>query len=93
MHVLTMMALLRIIGVEAVGGLFLVAIILAVLVGLVSTVFWIVELVDVLRREFPEPNTKLVWVVVILFTHALGALIYYFVGKEQGRLPGSGGIV
>ncbi len=55
----------------------------------VPTVFWIVELIDAARRQFSEPNLKIVWLLVIFFTHALGALIYYFAGKEQGVLPGT----
>ena len=51
-------------------------------------VFWIIELIDVARREFPDPNTKILWVLVILFTHTIGAIIYYFAGKPQGTLPG-----
>lgn len=52
------------------------------------TVFWIIELVDAARRQFSEPNLKIVWLLVIFFAHILGALIYYFVGKKQGILPG-----
>ena len=54
------------------------------------TVFWIVELVDAARREFSEPNLKVVWLLVIFFAHFLGAVIYYFVGKKQGVLPNAG---
>ncbi len=68
------------------GALFLIYFGLIAL-AILSSVFWIVELVDVARREFPDPNTKVVWVVVIVLTHGIGALIYYFVGKPQGYLP------
>ena len=56
------------------------------LLGLALTVFWIVELVDIARREFPDQNTKVLWLIVVLLFHGLGSLIYYFVGKPQGRL-------
>jgi len=59
-----------------------------VLISLASFVFWIVELIDVYRREFRDPNTKLLWVLMVVFLHGLGALIYYFAGKAQGWLPG-----
>ncbi len=66
-----------------------IIILVTLLFVLLPTVFWIVELVDAARRQFPEPNLKIVWLLVIFFTHALGALIYYFVGKQQGVLPGT----
>jgi hypothetical protein len=53
---------------------------------LLPSVFWLVELIDVLRRSFPEPSVKIVWVLVVIFTHFIGALIYYFVGRKQGTL-------
>ena len=70
-------------GFFAVWGLVLVT-------GLAFTVFWIVEIIDVLRRDFVEPFNKIIWLLVVFFLHGLGALIYYFVGKPQGRLPGNG---
>ena len=58
------------------------------LVGMGLTIFWIVEVVDVARRVFPDQNTKLVWLLVVVLAHGIGALVYYFVGKNQGVLPG-----
>ena len=64
----------------------LLVLFVALCIGL--TIFWIVEVVDAARRVFPDQNTKLVWILVIVFTHGIGALLYYFVGKSQGVLPG-----
>ena len=59
-------------------------------IALAATVFWIIELVDVARRQFSDPTMKIVWLLIILLCHVLGALIYFFVGKPQGSLPGQG---
>ena len=59
-----------------------------ILLALASFVFWIVEIVDVARREFKDSNTKLLWLLVVILAHGLGALIYYFAGRPQGWLPG-----
>lgn len=60
-----------------------------VAIGLGTTIFWIVELIDVVRREFPDTNIKVIWVLVILLGHFIGSLVYYFVGRQQGQLPGA----
>jgi formate hydrogenlyase subunit 3/multisubunit Na+/H+ antiporter MnhD subunit len=74
------------------SGGFLIGIVLFygffILLGLASFVFWIVELIDVARREFRDSSTKTIWLLVVIFAHGLGALIYYFAGKPQGWLPG-----
>ncbi len=57
-----------------------------IVIVLLPTIFWIMQLVDVLRRHFPEPNNKIIWALVVIFTHFIGALIYYFVGRKQGTL-------
>lgn len=62
-------------------GLFMLAM-------LAFTVFWIVELVDVARREFPDSNTKIMWLLVVLLAHGIGAIIYHIVGRPQGAIPG-----
>jgi hypothetical protein len=47
-------------------------------------VFWIWMLVDCIGNRRLTTSEKVVWVLVIFFLHALGALIYYLVGS--GRL-------
>ena len=59
-----------------------------ILLSLASLVFWIVEIVDAARRQWPDPNTKIIWLLVVVLLHGLGALIYYFAGKPTGWLPG-----
>jgi len=59
-----------------------------ILIAIASTVFWIVEIIDVVRRDFIEPNNKIIWLLVIIFLHFFGAILYYFIGKQQGTLPG-----
>ena len=59
-----------------------------ILLLLASFIFWIVEVIDVARREFRDPNAKIIWLLVVVFLHGLGAVIYYFAGKPSGWLPG-----
>lgn len=43
----------------------------------------LVALVDVIRSDFRGPNDKLIWVIVILFLNIVGALLYFFIGRNQ----------
>lgn len=45
-------------------------------VGLIATIFWFWMLVDLLKRK--KFKDKLVWVVVLIFLHVVGAILYYF---------------
>jgi len=56
--------------------------------GLASFVLWIVALVDVTRRQFKDPNDRMVWVLVVALAHGIGAIIYMVAGKHKGWLPG-----
>lgn len=40
-------------------------------------------LIEVLTRETNEGNTRLIWTLVIIFTHWLGALIYIFARRQE----------
>ena len=53
------------------------------LVGILGTIFWIWMLVDVVTNEPSEGNDKIVWVLIVLFAHLPGALIYYFVRRPE----------
>jgi uncharacterized membrane-anchored protein len=53
------------------------------LTGLLFFVFWIIMLIDAITRKFKEDSEKVIWVLVIIFTAFIGALIYYFVVYEK----------
>ncbi|TCJ18609.1 hypothetical protein EPD60_03665 [Flaviaesturariibacter flavus] len=40
-------------------------------------------LVSLLRANFKDTNTKLIWVLVVLFVPLAGALLYFFIGRRQ----------
>jgi len=48
-------------------------------------VLWIWMLIDVLKRDFKEENDKIIWVLVVVLTHWIGALIYYFTIKKKDK--------
>ena len=45
--------------------------------------FWIWMLVECLTKESDTGNTKVTWLLVILFAQIIGALIYYFARRPQ----------
>ena len=47
--------------------------------------FWLVMLIDCLKRDFRKDIEKVVWVLVLVFLHLLGALVYYFVVKINDK--------
>jgi len=52
-------------------------------IGIIGTIFWIWMLVDCAMKEPSQGNDKLIWVIIILFTHLLGGLLYFFVRRPQ----------
>lgn len=53
-------------------------------VALALFAFWIWMLVHAITNKGLRDTEKLIWVLVILFTHFIGALIYFFIGKPKG---------
>lgn len=53
-------------------------------IGIALVVFWIVAIIDVIQREFPGENDKLIWVLVVVLAGWIGALIYWFAGRDKG---------
>ena len=69
------------IGGAAVGLGFLFIIGLVVL----ASVFWIWMLVDCLGSALPSTE-KLIWTLVILFLHLLGAVLYFAIVRQRRNL-------
>ncbi len=65
-------------GVLVAGGLFLfwVGLIIA------SVVVWIWALVDAIKNPRLDDSSRLLWVIVIVATQIVGAIIYFAVGRS-----------
>ena len=50
---------------------------------LTASIFWIWMLIHAIINKGLPDNEKLLWVLVILFTHLIGAVIYFFVGRPK----------
>jgi prolipoprotein diacylglyceryltransferase len=57
------------------------------LVALLGFLFWLWMLIDCATKEPDQGNTKIVWIIIIVFTNLVGALVYFFV-QRQRRLEG-----
>jgi Phospholipase_D-nuclease N-terminal len=53
------------------------------LVAFSGFAFWIWMLVDCATNESDLGNTKIVWILVILFANIVGALVYFVVRRPQ----------
>jgi hypothetical protein len=54
-------------------------------IALASFAFWIWMLVDCATKEPSAGNDKVIWILVIIFTHWIGALIYYLVRRPERK--------
>ena len=45
--------------------------------------FWLWMLIDCATKEPSTGNDKLIWILVIIFAHWVGALIYFIVRRPQ----------
>ena len=56
---------------------------LGILVVALLAIFWVWMLVDAVTRKFKTDAEKIVWVLVIILTHIIGAVIYYLAVKMR----------
>lgn len=56
---------------------------LAILVSVLAFALWIWAIVDCAMNEPSEGNTKVVWILIIVFTHWVGALLYLIVQRPR----------
>jgi hypothetical protein len=65
---------------------------------LVSTIVWIWAIVDAVRVEDDsrfQSGNKIIWVLIIVLTHIVGAILYFLIGRPKEGTPpratGTGG--
>lgn len=49
--------------------------------------FWIWMLISAVQNQGLNEGEKIAWVLVIVFAHWLGALLYFFVGHPKRHTP------
>lgn len=69
---------------------FLIIFTLLIIVNILGFVFWVWTIIDCATNEPSEGNDKIIWILIIIFTNWLGALIYFLVRrptriKELGK--------
>jgi hypothetical protein len=52
-------------------------------IGVGGTILWIWMIVDCATKEPSEGNDKLIWILIIVLTHWVGALIYLLVRRPK----------
>jgi hypothetical protein len=57
---------------------------LILLISVFATIFWIWMLIDAAINERGTTD-KVVWVLIVLFLHFVGAAVYYFVRYRPRR--------
>ena len=55
-------------------------------IGILGTAFWIWMLAECATKERSEGNDKVVWTLIIIFTHLIGAALYFFLRRPQRRV-------
>ena len=55
------------------------------ILSILSLVFWILMLVDSIKKKYRHKDDKIIWVLVIVLAGVIGALIYYFVVKRKNK--------
>lgn len=55
---------------------------LLLIFGLVSFIFFIVALVDILKSEFRGYN-KIVWLLLVILLPTIGVIAYFIIGRKQ----------
>jgi hypothetical protein len=66
---------------------FLPFLVLVVLIGLCAAGFWVWMLVDCLNNRNLSGSQRCCWGLFILFTHLIGAIVYYFTGRSPQTTP------
>ena len=75
-------------AVTAIGGIFFVIMFLwlvMIATSVLVTIFWILMIIDAAKRDFKQENDKIMWILIVVLTGIIGALIYYFMIKKPNK--------
>jgi len=68
-------------GIQEIVVIAMILIIVVLAIG--GSILWIWMIVDCATKEKAEGNEKLVWILIIVLTHWIGALIYLLARRPK----------
>ena len=57
------------------------------IIGLLAFVFWIWMIIDAIQNKGLTDGEKIAWVLVVVFLHCVGALLYFLIGHPKRNTP------
>ena len=72
-------------GIEIILILALVLVFLPVAMALFA--FWIWMLISAVQNKGLTEGEKIAWILVMVFVHFLGAILYFFIGHPKRKTP------
>ena len=57
------------------------------ILGILGLILFIWALVDCIRRQFTNPNDKILWLVLIILIGWIGPILYLIIGRKKGTIP------
>ena len=73
---------------DAATGFFVGIPLVFLIILALGSIFWLWMLVDAITNPALDGTEKIIWVLVVLFGHLLGALIYFLVARSRRSGPG-----
>ena len=68
---------------DAATGFFVGIPLVFLIILAVASLFWLWMLVDALTNAALNGTEKIIWVLVVLFGHLIGALLYFFLARSK----------
>jgi hypothetical protein len=56
-------------------------------IALAAFVFWICMLVSAIQNKGLSDTERIVWVLVVILLHILGAILYFFLARPKRNTP------
>ncbi|OSS42246.1 hypothetical protein DESAMIL20_1799 [Desulfurella amilsii] len=53
------------------------------LLSIIIAILWLMALIDILKSDFKDGLTKVIWLVFVIFLPFLGSILYFFIGRDQ----------
>jgi hypothetical protein len=68
-----------------IGPMELTFILITTVIVLLGSIVWIWALIDCLQNEPPGSSEKIIWILIILFAHFIGAVLYFTIRKPSRK--------
>lgn len=67
----------------------IIVVFFAMLLGLATTIVWVLAIIEIVRSDFDSKDERLIWLLLVILLPFIGTVLYLMIGRKKRLTAGA----